>query len=165
MRYLIVVTIVLAGLVWLSPTIAAEKLDPEKILELVNEHRESLDLEPLSDNQNLSQAAQLRAEDMLKNDYFAHINPETGEGPMEAIMQVDYDPQAFAENIAMGTFQNEKELVQGWLDSPEHRENIERQDMKDSGLAIVRDENSVLGMDVDIAVQLFASPMQNASAW
>ncbi|SDB45084.1 Cysteine-rich secretory protein family protein [Desulfonatronum thiosulfatophilum] len=159
MRYLNVVVIVLASLVWLSPSMAAEALDPEKILEHINEHRSSLDLEPLNAHQGLNAAAKLRVEDMLENDYFAHINPETGEGPMEAIMQVDYDPQAFAENIAMGTFQNEKELVQGWLDSPEHRENIERSDMVDSGLAIARDDNTDLGMDVYIVVQLFGSPM------
>ncbi|SMP59376.1 Cysteine-rich secretory protein family protein [Desulfonatronum zhilinae] len=165
MNYLRVVFMVIAIVSWLSPTpsFATEKFAPETIIKLTNAHRLSLDLEPLQENQQLIDAAQLRVEDMIGNGYFAHMNPETGEGPKEALEETGYRVHVFAENIAKGNWKNNEELVQGWLDSPEHRENIELAEMQEIGVAIVRGDDSNSGLAVYYGVQLFGSQLPKHS--
>ena len=57
---------------------------------------------PLAISEIVGAAAQLRTDDMVANQYFAHSNPTTGEGPQEALNAVGYTFSGWGENIGCG---------------------------------------------------------------
>ncbi len=147
------------------PGLFSEKLDAPHIIKLTNEYRLSLGLTPLRENFQLTHAAEYRANDMISNRYYAHVNPTTGEGPGEAIEDVNYRYRTYAENIAMGNWQSNRHLVDGWINSPGHRANIVNPNIREIGVAIVKDNITPLGdPPVYYGVQLFASPMPDCSS-
>ena len=70
----------------------------------------------------LSEAAQLKADDMAKKGYFAHTSPE-GITPWYWLKKVGYEYIYAGENLAINFFES-KEVVNAWMKSPTHRENI-----------------------------------------
>ena len=138
-------------------------LTPEEVVRYTNEFRNAHGLPPLTVNPALNAAAQARALDMKTHRYFAHQNPETGEGPGEAIEAVGYVARVSAENIAKGSWRSDRALVQGWIDSPGHRSNILNPDIREIGVALVRDGGIIAGRPVAgvYAVQLFGRPLSD----
>src|SRR5574344_835170 len=59
---------------WMTPDVSAE--EGHKIIALTNKLRADLSLNKLTENQKLTQAALKKAEDMLINQYFAHLSPQ-----------------------------------------------------------------------------------------
>jgi len=111
---------------------------------LVNEERAERGLQTLAYNPELRQVARYHSEDMAENSYFRHTAPdgETLEQRYEQF-NIDCPGQHIAgENIGTGyanakvAYEGEtleigtnetriaKLLVQQWMDSPAHRENI-----------------------------------------
>jgi uncharacterized protein YkwD len=146
------------------PELFYEKLNASDIINLTNEYRISLGLLPLHENFQLTHAAEYRANDMIRNKYYAHVNPVTGENPGDAIKQANYQFRTYAENIAMGNWQSNRHIVDGWINSPGHRANIVNPNIREIGVAIVKDTTTPLGRpSVYYGVQLFASPMPDCS--
>ena len=146
------------------PAIFSENLNATDIVKLTNEYRITLGLPPLRENFQLTHAAEYRANDMIRNSYYAHVNPVTGENPGDAIKQANYQFKSYAENIAMGNWQSNGHIVDGWINSPGHRANIVNPDIREIGVAIVKDNTTPLGRpSVYYGVQLFASPMPDCS--
>jgi hypothetical protein len=138
-------------------------LSPEEVVRYTNEFRSAHGLPPLTLNPVLSVAAQARAVDMKAHQYFAHHNPNTGEGPSEAIEAVGYVAKVSAENIAKGSWRSDRALVQGWIDSPGHRANILNPEVREIGIGLVRDGGIAAGRPVAhlYAVQLFGRPLSD----
>ena len=138
-------------------------LTPEEVVRHTNEFRSAHGLPPLTLNPALSVAAQARAVDMKTHQYFAHHNPNTGEGPSEAIEAVGYVARASAENIAKGSWRSDRALVQGWIDSPGHRANILNPEVREIGIGLVRGGGIAAGRPVAhlYAVQLFGRPLSD----
>ncbi|MCX6723023.1 MAG: CAP domain-containing protein [Candidatus Staskawiczbacteria bacterium] len=67
----------------------------------VNQTRQSSGLKPLIENQKLNQAAQLKAQNMVANNYFAHTSP-TGVSPWFWFLKVGYNYKYAGENLAIG---------------------------------------------------------------
>ncbi|WP_173918349.1 CAP domain-containing protein [Halobacillus sp. Marseille-Q1614] len=107
----------------------------EHVIELTNEARESQGLEPLSINQQVAEVAQMKSEDMAKNNYFAHSSPTYG-SPIQMLQSQNVDFQRAAENIAYG-IQTPEEVVDGWMNSPSHRRNILDPNLKEIGVGYV----------------------------
>jgi uncharacterized protein YkwD len=144
--------------------IFSKKLTAADIVKLTNEYRISLGLQPLRENFQLTHVAEYRANDMISNRYYAHVNPITGEGPGEAIEDANYQFKTYAENIAKGNWQSNRHLVDGWINSPGHRANIVNPNIREIGVAIIKDGAASLGRpSVYYGVQLFASPMPDCS--
>ena len=59
---------------------------------------------------------------MAQKNYFEHVDP-AGQSPADRVRAVGYQEKLVGENIAYGP-QSVEEVVQGWLDSPGHCENI-----------------------------------------
>jgi uncharacterized protein YkwD len=85
---------------------------------------------PLKPNAQLAQAAQGHSEEMVSEDYFAHISP-SGLTPVERVVATGYVPDSevgytLGENIAWGTLQlsTPSAIVAAWIASPEHLANI-----------------------------------------
>lgn len=67
-------------------------------------------------------AARVHSEDMATRGYFSHDTPE-GVSPFERMNMAGYEYSTAGENIASG-YQTPQDVVQGWLDSPGHCNNM-----------------------------------------
>lgn len=119
----------------------------EATLCLVNQERARNNEQPLQPNSDLERAAEGHSQDMIANDYFEHVTP-SGVGPAERIQATGYIPNnevgwQIGENIAYGTFTNSENratpqaIVEAWIHSPEHLENILESSYQDSGIGVV----------------------------
>ncbi len=89
----------------------------------------------LSWNSQLEAAAYKHSEDMYTNNFFNHVAPDGSNGGVR-IQKAGYDWSAFGENIAMG-YKSEKDVVNGWLQSPGHCKNIMNRSFRELGVARV----------------------------
>jgi len=112
----------------------AQTLDPIKIVEWTNFYRRQENLAPLAINEILTQAAQTKTEDMFANQYFEHISP-SGQTPSQLVLNAGYNYKTTGENLALGDFKDEKDLVDAWYASPGHRANILNKDYTEIGVA------------------------------
>lgn len=103
-------------------TVNNHKNDEKKILELINEIRVNKNLQPVELDPFLTQLAIIKAKDMVKNNYFEHYSPVYGQ-PWDLATLFGYEYVSFAENIARN-FVGTEEVVNAWMASPKHRENI-----------------------------------------
>lgn len=114
----------------------------ELTLCLLNEQRTKAGRPPLRSEPRLELAAQRYAREMVNGRFFAHDSP-TGTDPQDRILMAGYPAQAASsgENLAWGTGseQSPVEIVDGWMHSPGHRENILRPAFSEVGIGIVFD--------------------------
>lgn len=127
-------------------------IDIDKVFDLTNQERSKERLALLSRNVILDQAAEMKAKDMFARQYFAHDSPD-GEGIGSLVSQLDYRFILIGENLAMGNFRDEQELVQGWMNSPGHRQNILHPSYREIGLAAQK--GSFEGKESWMIVQVF----------
>lgn len=130
---------------------AASEITPEKVAELVNRDRIQNGFEPLRVNEALTRAAQAKADDMTKNDYFAHTSPE-GLTPWHWIQGSDYNYRSAGENLAIH-FTDAEEEERAWMESVKHRENILSPKYQDIGVAVNHTVQN--GQPTTIVVQMF----------
>ena len=93
----------------------------QNVMELVNQQRAANGCPPLAVNQAMTTAAYEHSQDMAVNGYFAHDTP-SGVTPWTRMKDLGYTEPA-AENIAEG-YRTPQEVVNGWMNSPGHRQNI-----------------------------------------
>lgn len=108
----------------------AERLAQESIL-LVNQAREEAGLMPLTENPVLGEVAMAYSNRMAMEGFYGHEDPE-GNQAEDRIAAAGYLAQMTAENIAAGQ-PDAQMVVEGWLDSPEHRANIMNPDFREIG--------------------------------
>ena len=104
-----------------------------------NAERAKAGLAPLAAAPELDRAAQVHAEDMLRRGYFEHESPE-GKTVRERARAEGYDWRAIGENIALGQLTVD-EVMDSWMKSPEHRENILDRDYRDLGVGLALGES------------------------
>lgn len=129
------------------------------LVSMLNQTRQSLGLNTLSENAKLDQAAQLKAEDMVRNGYFSHISP-AGTTPWHWFLQSGYNYKYAGENLAIGFYDSE-EVYQAWLNSSSHKKNMLNSAYTEIGTAILTgfgDNNAI------VVVQLFGTPKATAAA-
>lgn len=132
----------------------AGDLSPETIISFTNEEREKRDLPPLVENEALNKAAELKAADMLKNNYFSHTSP-SGMTPWHWVKESGYDYQFAGENLAIN-FTSATEQGKAWMNSKTHRENILSDHYTEVGVAVV--SGQIKGKTSFVTVQLFGKP-------
>lgn len=130
-------------------------------LEWTNTNRQQNGLSNLVLNEKLNLAAKSKMNDMFVRQYFAHYGPGNTFGASELAEKNGYDYIAIGENLALGNFENDKELVQAWMDSPGHRANILNNRFEEIGIAV--GEGTFEGKQTWIAVQIFAKPASSCS--
>jgi uncharacterized protein YkwD len=112
-------------------------------------------LPPLAENLQLDKAAQLKLADMFKQQYFEHINPQ-GVGPGDLAKQAGYNFIAEGENLALGNFTDDQNLLTAWMNSPGHRANILNVKYQEIGVAV--GQGMYQGHQTWLAVQEFGKP-------
>src|SRR5262249_21176182 len=108
------------------------------VLELVNAERARARARPLLLEPRLDAAAQKHARDMLLRGYFAHESPE-GKTVRQRALAAGYTWHAVGENIALGQL-SAAQVVEAWMNSPEHRRNILDRDFIHMGLGVALGE-------------------------
>ena len=131
-------------------------LTKEGIISQTNAQREKFGFKALKESEILNLSAKMKLEDMFEKQYFSHDSP-TGETLEDLMKKVNYEYIVVGENLAMGNFENDKEVVEGWMQSPGHRENILNPRYQEIGVAVK--EGIFQGKKVWIAVQHFGKPL------
>lgn len=101
----------------------------------------------------LAGVALRHAADMARHGYFEHTDSR-GESPADRVRAVGYKERLVGENIAYGT-ESIDETIKGWLDSPDHCENIMDPRFTEMGIADAVGRTSRRGL---YWVQVLAQP-------
>ncbi len=144
----------LQSLIWISSDWLVSSILPAVIVDLTNEERVDDTLVTLSRNQTLDAAAQMKAEHMARNEYFAHFSPD-GTSPWHWFDKAGYSYAYAGENLAVH-FTDSEDVVEGWMDSPTHRANIMSGDYTEIGVGTAR--GTYKGTPTIFVVQLFGTP-------
>jgi hypothetical protein len=130
-------------------------LSKEKIIELTNTQRkENGNLIALKENKYLNISAENKLKDMFAKQYFEHISP-SGIGVGDLGEESGYKYILIGENLAMGNFEDDSDLVNAWMNSTGHRANILNINYREIGVAVLHGKFE--GKDVWIAVQHFGT--------
>jgi uncharacterized protein YkwD len=112
------------------------------VLCLVNRERAQNGVSPLKLSSQLDQAAEGHSQELIADDYFAHISP-SGETPVDRIRATGYIPgpsvgYVIGENLAWGTYglATPQAIVAAWIASPEHLANILEAQYRETGVAV-----------------------------
>lgn len=97
-------------------------LSESELLNDTNAARTANGQQPLVINQSLITAAQAKANDMATKNYWSHNTP-SGNPPWIFVSAAGYQYDKIGENLAAG-FANAQSTINGWMGSPEHRENM-----------------------------------------
>lgn len=123
-----------------------------------NDVRSHDGLTPLKLNTKLTQAAEMKAQDMIDKGYWSHNSP-SGVEPWYWVDQSGYSYQEAGENLAKN-FNNSKATIDAWMNSQTHRDNILKPAYKDVGFAVK--SGDLDGQPVTIIVALYAEPTLSA---
>lgn len=133
----------------------ATDISIHKLFTLTNEIRMREGLSQLQENTQLDEAAQKKAANMFQKDYWSHFAPD-GTSPWDFIRQAGYQYEYAGENLAKN-FLFSSNVVDAWMNSPTHRENIVRKEYTQVGYAVV---NGMLnGEETTLVVQMFGTPL------
>jgi uncharacterized YkwD family protein/spore coat assembly protein SafA len=104
------------------PNISQTKGVEQQVLELVNQERAKANLQPLKMDWELQRVARTKSCDMAQKGYFSHQSPTYG-SPFDMMKQFGISFKTAGENIASGQ-RTPQEVMQSWMNSQGHRENI-----------------------------------------
>lgn len=127
----------------------------DDLLLQTNAKRAENGLPPLQLNAQLSQAAYLKGQDMLAKNYWAHNSPD-GTTPWVFIKNSGYEYLYAGENLARG-FSSAPDVVNAWMNSQGHRENILSANYDEVGFAVVT--GTLTGDETILVVQEFGRKM------
>jgi len=136
----------------------ATDISVDKLYQLTNEQRQNNGLSPLSLNSALTLAAQRKAENMFSENYWSHYSLD-GKTPWDFILGAGYQYEYAGENLAKN-FLFSNGVVDAWMNSTTHRDNLLKKEYTEVGYAIV---NGVLnGEQTTLVVQEFGKPMASS---
>lgn len=141
---------------------AATNLTTRQLLQNTNTQRVRYDEPAVADNPALDNAAQIKANDMVRRNYWSHSAPD-GTTPWSFIKASGYSYQAAGENLAYG-FMNAQAIVTGWMNSPEHRANVLNSNYQDIGFGIATAQNFQGKGPTTVVVALYGEPISSNEA-
>ncbi len=106
-----------------------------RVLQLTNQQRAALGLPPLKRNATLEDQANRYACEMIYYDFFDHVNPTTGSTLDVRAAEFGYQYLKIGENLAAGQ-RSPEDVVEDWMGSPGHRENIVDPEFTEIGIGI-----------------------------
>ena len=103
-----------------------------RVVNAINSERTEAGLDALKIDSQLSQAAQSHSDSMARNDFFSHYGID-GSSPFSRMQNAGYSYSVAAENIAAG-FQTPEAVVNAWMGSAGHRNNILNPNVTEIGI-------------------------------
>lgn len=155
-------TWIVLGSVYVAPASAQAPILASRALRLVNDarargahcgERSFAPAPPVKLSDTLATVALGHASDMAKHNYFEHQDL-AGHSPADRVRAVGYAEKLVGENIAYGP-KSADEVVQGWLASPAHCENIMDPRFAEMGIAFAAGQASRRGL---FWVQVLVAP-------
>jgi uncharacterized protein YkwD len=154
-RWFAIITIIMAGTV--APSAAQDKKefklteDEQTLLDLTNAERKNKELAPLTMNQMLVEVARAHSANMAKQQKMEH--DLDGKTPYDRIKAAGYKYSLGGENIARGLKLPIKSIMELWMKSKVHRENILEPKFTEIGVGIARNDKGEV-----YYTQVFATP-------
>ncbi|NWO13163.1 MAG: hypothetical protein HLX49_05900 [Virgibacillus sp.] len=111
----------------------------QEVVDLTNQERAKQGLPALKVDTELSKVARAKSKDMAANGYFAHNSPTYG-SPFDMMKQFGISYSTAGENIAKGQ-RSPQEVVNAWMNSQGHRENIMNAKFTHIGVGYVEQGN------------------------
>lgn len=121
--------------------------EEQEVLNLINEYRRKNGLNELKPANRLQDVADLKANDLVENNYFSHVSENLGT-PFEMLESNNIQYTVAGENLAGNV--NSSKAVEAWINSPTHKANILDEEFKYTGISVV--ESPVYGK---VFVQIF----------
>ncbi len=126
----------------LTPEAGSIALVRAAVLCLINRKRAEAGENPLRLSTDLEEAAEGHCDELIADDYFAHVSP-SGETPVDRIRDTGYIPSTnvgyvIGENLAWGTYQlsTPQAIVAAWIASPGHLANILEAKYTETGIGV-----------------------------
>jgi uncharacterized protein YkwD len=129
------------GVTTTRPAVSGDPAATATILCLVNNERAKAGLQPLRASESLARAAQVHSDDMVARQYFAHQDP-LGIGIVGRVVAAGWATLTqtwhVGENIAWGSgpYASPKSVVERWMDSAGHRENMLNAAFREAGVGV-----------------------------
>lgn len=108
--------------------------DEQEVFDLINSKRTAAGLSLLKIDSEVQNVARVKAQDMVKNNYFSHTSPTYG-SPFDMMKSFGITYKAAGENIA-GNSSNTG-AVNAWMNSEGHRANILSNNYNYTGIGVV----------------------------
>lgn len=137
--------------------ISRADLSVEGIISETNKEREALGLDALSYNPRLAESARMKVDDMIEKQYFEHESPD-GKNVSDLGDAAGYGYVTVGENLAVGDFESDREIVAAWMESPSHRANMLNKQYQEIGIAF--SQGTYEGEVVWFVVQHFGTPRE-----
>lgn len=137
------------------PAVLGAKIDitAQELLLITNQKRLADGELPLKLSTELSQAAEEKAQNMFAKNYWAHNAPD-GTTPWVFIKSAGYEYVYAGENLARG-FSTSSDVVDAWMASPSHRENMLSDRYQEVGFAI--ESGKLVGENTTVVVEMFGN--------
>lgn len=123
------------------PNMSAVKTQEDEVIRLVNVERSKRGLPALKANWELSRVARYKSQDMINKNYFSHTSPTYG-SPFAMMESFGIRYSAAGENIAYGQ-QTPQEVMNAWMNSTGHRNNILSSSFSEIGVGLAKNRNGV----------------------
>ena len=136
-------------------------IDSSQLLIQANKARESNNAKNLELNSDLNSAAEQKANDIVKNNYWTHVSKD-GTTPWQLISSTGLKYGEAGENLAYG-FNTSNDVIIGWMNSKEHRDNLLNKSFTMTGIGIATSDNFMGKGKQTIVVELYASPNNGQS--
>jgi uncharacterized protein YkwD len=120
-------------------SLSAQPQVAQDFVRLVNEHRVERGLSALEWHPDVTAAALDHSQDMQQRGFFSHNDPD-GNTPWDRLQARGVTYTGAAENIARGQTTGDQ-VLQDWLESEDHRTNIENGNYTHHGLGYVEEGN------------------------
>lgn len=120
---------------------------------LINQERDKYNLPHLNFDGLLNKAALEKANDMVNDNYWAHVSP-SGKTPWYFINKVGYKYIDAGENLAKN-FNSTKAVIKSWMASSEHKSNIINPNFTDIGIAII--QGTIYNTKTTLIVSMYGS--------
>ena len=124
-----------------------------ELLNLANAERAAQGVATLSPDPRLDEAAQTQACRMADRERLSHRGSWFA-GLGRRLRRVDYPYATAVENIGEGQI-SAPQIIQGWMDSPGHRQNMLARDAREAGFGVARAENGRLHWSMVAAAPRF----------
>lgn len=135
---LAIVTIINGPTVQLSRPVHVvnDTLEADEVLKLVNFEREIAGRKALVTDRRITGIAQARLDDMVKNQYYAHLNPD-GKYFYDLFADYKIATDYSCENLDIQFTTDERRYVHDWMESTKgHKECLLNKDITNAGYAV-----------------------------
>jgi uncharacterized protein YkwD len=139
-----------------ASTSSASTLTVSGIIAQTNKQRRGQSAATLAESSRLDASAQVKADDILRRQYFEHTAPG-GKTVSDLVAAQGYQYIKIGENLALGDFSSDEDVVTAWMNSPGHRANILDSAYTEMGVGVAF--GMYQGHMVSVAVQHFGRPL------